>query len=102
MLAAGDFMPKLRIDRREARIAVDAQAHVSDGKTRGLRHGLGVDVGSAGDDDRIRRPAQRIAARRRKRGSRRLGATTMPGAAKARSRLTTIVVRPFSGLPIDR
>src|SRR6516225_3063810 len=32
----------------------------------------------------------------------RLGATTMPGAANARSRLTTMVVRPASGLPIDR
>ena len=32
----------------------------------------------------------------------RLDATTIPGAAKAGSRLTTMVVRPGSGLPIDR
>ena len=71
-----------------------------DFEARGLSYRLRIYVGAAADHDGSGAPPQRVAARRRQR---RIEARrdTMPAALKPWSRLTTMVVRPCSGLPIE-
>src|SRR6266508_1352388 len=74
MLGPFHLLPDVGIDGRKLRIAAWLQVHARDHQPIGAGDGLGVV----------------------------LGATSTPGALKAWSRLTTMLVRPASGRPMDR
>ncbi len=102
MIAARDGAPLCRIDRRKVRVALRPRVHMGD------LHAVGKGHASARKCRcrRSRRSRPRRAAARRHAPPpaprRDCGATTTPGAAQSsRSRLTTMLVRPGSGLPID-
>src|ERR1700722_13805336 len=58
---AGDFVPNPPIDRRKTRISVDRAVHIGNVQTGGQRHGLGINIGAAGDNDGVHAGAQRVA-----------------------------------------
>src|SRR6185437_5509691 len=63
LLATHRFTPDMVVDGRKPRVALDRLMNLGDGKARGPRHGLGIDLRPAGDDDLIYSAAQRVAAR---------------------------------------
>src|SRR5690242_2774986 len=63
LLAARGFLPDVTVDGRKPRVALDRPMNFGNGKARSPRHGLGIDLRPAGDDDLIYSAAQRVAAR---------------------------------------
>ena len=89
---------------RKTSISIDRAVHIGNVQTGGQRHGLSINIGAAGDNDGVHAAAQRVAMRG---GDRRVEAWRHQRAGRgeggdARSRLTTMVVRPASGLPMER
>ena len=74
---------------------------IGDGERVGQCHDLGIDIGAADDDDLVHAAPQRVAARRGE-GRIEAGRDDDAGRGESGSRLTTMVVRPASGLPIER
>ena len=73
---------------------------ISSRSARGMQ--LRENVGAADHDDLVRAAPQRVAARGRQRRVEAAGDHDAGARQNRRSRLTTMLVRPGSGLPIER
>src|SRR6476646_4852904 len=60
MLLARGLAPDVGIDRGKVRVAGDAAMDPGDDEARREGQRLGVDLGAASDDDRVRLPAQGV------------------------------------------
>ena len=57
MLDTARFAPEPCLDRGKAHVAFDLRMYLGNGKPRGARHDLRVNISAAGDDDFISTPA---------------------------------------------
>ena len=101
MLHGRDFLPR-RIDRGKVGIAIGREMDMRDREPPRQGHDLGVNFGAAGDDDARRPAAQRVALRDGERGLDAWSDDNTPRCGEGAVAATTMMVRPGSGLPIER